>query len=272
MEMRPYEPLGGKADMLALNAPSAADAVAAEARIARERGDRLDACVEALRESSEEIERLRESNDRLAEECARQRALAEESVRGQGEGLAELRDEIRALYGDVADRALSAGERAVRHHMGWMSDAVREQDESLREGARSSVAAVRAAADEATRRVIAASASAARSIERSGVDAGKVMGEMRRQYLASLLVVPVSVALLVVSMGLFAWFAWPLLTGMTMTDLDAANLRIEQLSAELDAYKSTGAALGDERQRELDERLRALQEEYDAAHRADAAE
>lgn len=270
MEMRPYEPLEGKADMLGMNAPSAADAVAAEARIARERGDRLDACVEALRESSEEIKRLRESNDRLVEECARQRALAEESVRGQGEGLTELRDEIKALYGDVADQALSDGERAVRHHMGWMSDAVREQDESLREGARSSVAAVRAA-DEATRRVIAASASAARSIERSEVDAGKVMGEMRRQYLASLLVVPVSVALLVVSMGLFAWFAWPLLTGTTMTDLDAANLRIEQLSAELDAYKSTGAALGDERQRELDERLRALQEEYDAAHRADAA-
>lgn len=270
MEMRPYDAAGPAADMSALNAPAPEEAIAAEAEIVRERGSRLDAYTRALDANAEAMRGLEEGVRALMRECGEQRAAARDATESALRDIEGLRDEVGALCGDATDRALEVGERIARRHFSWMSDAIREQDLAMAEGARAAAESVERAADRAAARVGAASSAATSAIDRSKIDAGKVMGEMRRQYLSKLVVVPAAVVVMVVYLTVLTWRVWPALSGRTMTDLDAANLRIEQLSAELDAYKSTGAALGDERQAALDERLRELQDAYDASRGAGA--
>ncbi len=279
MELRPYDSIGADrekgpeapvADMAALNAPTPEDAIAAEADLARERGERLDAYTRALSAHTETVRSLERRVGALAEELSNQRAEEVATMESAVKSVDELRSEVASLCGDAADRALEVGEQVARRHFSWMSGAIRDQDSALAEAARHASAAIEGAADRCVTRVNAASASAASAIDKSKVEVGKVMGEMRRQYLAKPVIVPATVAVLVIYLTLLTWRIWPIVTGSTMTDLDAANLRIEQLSTELDAYKSTGVALGDERQRALDERLAELREAYDASHGADA--
>lgn len=275
MEMRPYEPIEGGArdeiplaDMCALNAPGAEDAIAVEAELTRAQGKKLDAYVGALAEHTAAMREQGESVDRLAEECTRGRALAEESAATAAEALADTRAELVRIYEDVSDRALVAGERAARRCLYQVEQTIREHHAAVANDTDEAVAAVREAGRRAAADVDAATAKARAAIAASQVDSKKVMDDMRRQYSMRLLVVPATVVVMGIVLALLLWRAWPLVSGQTMTDLDSANLRIEQLSAELDAYKSTGVTLGDERQNALDERLRELQDAYDEAHGA----
>lgn len=278
--MRPYDSIGTDrergpeapvADMAALNAPGPEDAIAAEAELARERGDKLDAYTRALDTHTEAMRELAGRVGALTEECSSQRAATEAAVGAVSRDIAEIRAELGSLCGDAADRALEVGEHIARRHFSWMSDVIRDQDSAMAETARGASTAIEGAADRAVARVSAASAAATAAIDKSKIDVPRVMGEMRRQYLSKLVIVPMAVAVMVLYLTVFTWRVWPVISGSTMTDLDAANLRIGQLSAELDAYRSTGVELGDERQRELDERLAELQEAYGEAHTSDEA-
>lgn len=278
--MRPYDLHEGSdlqgaeapvADMASLNAPGPEDAIVAEAELVRERGGRLDAYTGALDAHTEAMRGLAGSVDALADRCSSRFDATEAAVGAVSRDVAEMRAELGSLCGDATDRALEVGEHIARRHFSWMSGAIRDQDSAMAEAARGASAAIVDAADRAVARVNAASAAATSAIDKSKIDVPKVMGEMRRQYLAKLLVVPIAVAVMVLYLTVLTWRVWPVVSGSTMTDLDVANLRIEQLSAELEAYRSTGVTLGDEQQGELDERLVELQEAYDAAHGGDSA-
>lgn len=72
-------------------------------------------------------------------------------------------------------------------------------------------------------------------------------------------VVPKAYALIIVVlmafMGFFMWRTWPVLTGATHTDLDSANVTIQEQQAEIDAYKDAGATLTEQQQATLDKEV-----------------